>query len=64
MIGSLGHVQLTETGRPDTLEVNNMAALRLAQRAGVGRALMAAAGRPCNPAGTKRQNSLQMAVFP
>jgi ribosomal protein S18 acetylase RimI-like enzyme len=39
----VGHLQLTETGRPDELEVKNMAVSPHVQRRGVGRALMAAA---------------------
>jgi predicted N-acetyltransferase YhbS len=39
----VGHLQLTETGRADALEVKNMAVLPRRQRHGVGRALVAAA---------------------
>jgi GNAT superfamily N-acetyltransferase len=39
----VGHLQLTETGSADELEVKNMAVLERRQRRGVGRALMAAA---------------------
>jgi GNAT superfamily N-acetyltransferase len=39
----VGHLQLTETGRADELEIKNMAVLPDHQRHGVGRALMAAA---------------------
>jgi GNAT superfamily N-acetyltransferase len=39
----VGHLQLTETGRADELEVKNMAVAPRHQGRGVGRALMAAA---------------------
>jgi GNAT superfamily N-acetyltransferase len=39
----VGHLQLTETGRPGELEIKNMAVLARLQRRGVGRALVAAA---------------------
>jgi GNAT superfamily N-acetyltransferase len=39
----VGHLQLTETGRADELEVKNMAVWPRLQGGGVGRALMAAA---------------------
>jgi GNAT superfamily N-acetyltransferase len=39
----IGHLQLTETGRAEELEIKNMAVLLDHQRHGVGRALMAAA---------------------
>jgi GNAT superfamily N-acetyltransferase len=38
-----GHLQLTETGRPDELEIKNMAVRERRQRRGIGRALVAAA---------------------
>jgi GNAT superfamily N-acetyltransferase len=41
--GIVGHLQLTETGRPGEVELKNMAVLPSQQRAGVGRALVAAA---------------------
>jgi GNAT superfamily N-acetyltransferase len=39
----VGHLQLTETGRADELEVKNMAVLPGRQRRGVGRGLVAGA---------------------
>jgi len=39
----IGHVQMTETGGGDELEIKNIAVLESHQRRGVGRALMAAA---------------------
>jgi GNAT superfamily N-acetyltransferase len=41
--GIVGHLQLTETGRPGELEVKNMAVLPSHQRRGVGRELITAA---------------------
>ena len=40
---TLGHVQLTETGRAGELEIKNMAVAPAHQRRGVGRALVQAA---------------------
>jgi ribosomal protein S18 acetylase RimI-like enzyme len=39
----IGHLQLTETGRPEEVEIKNIAVLPSHQRRGVGRALIAAA---------------------
>ena len=39
----VGHLQLTDTGEPDTVELKNMAVLESHQRRGVGSALVAAA---------------------
>jgi len=39
----LGHLQLTETGPPDRIEIKNMAVLERCRGRGVGRALVAAA---------------------
>jgi len=50
----VGHLQLTPTAEPDTLELKSLAVLEARQTQGLGHALVAAAAQRCRDRGVRR----------